>query len=201
MYTFLFQLILGCIGLALLCGCTRPEDKAQQLLTEATRLVRSAQEAEKTSYSTALALYQEALNKAEMIAAKYPSSQLAETLAQDEVKIGPYALTELQDIVLPQAKLRTEAETSPLACALLVAETISISIDRAIALDDIAVEYANAGQLDRVLQIINSASDRESRSRVLSAMISKYLEPGQYEKALRITKSVEEVSLKDWALA
>jgi hypothetical protein len=86
--------------------------------------VQAARAAEKTSYSEAYTLYQGALAKAEALTEQYPSSALGQKLAAGEVKIGPYSLDELTETIIPQAKLRAEAEESPLACALLVAGTV-----------------------------------------------------------------------------
>ena len=106
----LVWIITGCAGLILCVGCAGPEEKAGKLLTEASQLVRSAQEVEKTSYSDALKLYVESLAKVKAIPTRHPSSQLAGKLAQSEVKIGPYTLAELRDTLIPRAELKAKAE-------------------------------------------------------------------------------------------
>ena len=55
--------VIICLGLILIFGCASPDEKANKLFVEATQLVKKAQEAEKTSYSDALKLYEKALEK------------------------------------------------------------------------------------------------------------------------------------------
>lgn len=141
-----FRPLIGSLGIVLCVGCTSLEEKADKLLTEASRLVRSAQEAEQTSYSDALQLYQGGLEKAETITATYPSSLLASKLAQGEARIGSYTLTALRDIAIPRAKMKAEAEASLLACALLVARTIEETTARASRVAEIIALYDDAGQ-------------------------------------------------------
>jgi tetratricopeptide (TPR) repeat protein len=198
----LARIIVGCMGIGLCISCSGPEKKASKLLTEASQLAQSAREAEQTSYSDALKLYQDSLTKAEAIPTQYPSSQVATKLAQGEVKIGSYTLTDLRGTIVPQAQLKAEAEESPLACALLVARTIEEPTSRAIVMAEIATKYADAGQLERVLQILKKTRDKESRNRVLSEMIGRHLHPDLYDQALRIANSVgDDPTLKDWASA
>jgi tetratricopeptide (TPR) repeat protein len=194
-------IVTGCIGMVLCVGCAGPEEKAGKLLAEASQLVHLAQEAEKTSYSDAFELYQKALIKAETIPAQYPSTQLAGKLAQGEAKVGPYTLAELKGTIVPRARMKAEAGENPLACALLVAQTIEETISRANIMTEIATTYADAGQLDQVLQILETTRDKESRSRVLSEMVSRYLNPEHYDLALRIAHSVKDSAQRDWALA
>lgn len=105
----LVLLLMGCLGLILFVGWANSEDEATKLLREAAQLVKSAQEAEKTSYAEAFRLYTEALAKVEKITVAYPSSPLAVKLTQGEAKIGLYTLTELKETIVPQAKMKAEA--------------------------------------------------------------------------------------------
>ena len=73
----LYSLLTVGLGLLLLTGCSSPDEKANKLFVEVFEIVRSAQEAEKTSYSDALNLYEKALLKTEGITTKYPSSTMA----------------------------------------------------------------------------------------------------------------------------
>lgn len=109
----------------MLGSCAGPEEKAQKLFVETSHLVSLAQEAEQTSCGEALMLYQRALAKAEEITTRYATSLLAGKLRVGEAKIGPYTLTELRDVVVPRAEMKAQAESDPLACALLVANTMS----------------------------------------------------------------------------
>src|SRR5262249_476909 len=147
----------GCAALVLIAGCTGPEEKSDPLLAEATHLVRSAQEAERTSYATAFTLYREALSQAEALVSQYPPSPAADQLIRGEGKVGPYTLAELRGGVMRRAEARAEAEADPLACAVLVAETTEDAAARGRMLADIASKYANAGQHEQVVQIVKAA--------------------------------------------
>jgi hypothetical protein len=159
MKTLLPRLITGWAALMLMASCAGPEEKANTLLTEATHLVQSAQEAEQTSYAAIFTLYQEALSRAEALISQYPPSPAAEQLIRGEVKVGPYTLAELRDTVISQAKVKAEAEESPLACALLVAKTTADGAARGRLLADIASKYANAGQHEQVVPIVKASTD------------------------------------------
>jgi len=88
MHTALSRTLLSCLVGILLGSCAGPEERAQQLLGEASRLVFSAQEAEKTSYADALPLYRQASAKAETITAHYALSPLAGKLTSGEAGTG-----------------------------------------------------------------------------------------------------------------
>ncbi len=85
----LVPIVILCLGLILFFDistgyCASADEKANKLFVEAYQLLKSAQEADKTSYSDAFRLYKEALVKFERIISKYPSSQLAVKLITDE---------------------------------------------------------------------------------------------------------------------
>ncbi|MBI3797828.1 MAG: hypothetical protein HY268_12780 [Deltaproteobacteria bacterium] len=115
-----------------------PDARANQPFVEASQLVKSAQEAEQTSYAEAFRLYQAALAKADTITAKYQSSQLAVQFTAGQTKIGPYTFTELQKVA-PRAQARAKAEEDCLACALFVASTIQEASEKDSALRVIAI--------------------------------------------------------------
>ena len=113
--------IITCLSLILIFGCSSPDEKANKLFVEASQLVKKAQEAEKTSYSDALKLYEKALEKIERIQSKYPSSELAVNLVQDRIKVGSYTIKEIKETIVPHIEIKAKAEENPLACALFVA--------------------------------------------------------------------------------
>ena len=139
----LFLMMIGCLGIVLGGGCGGPEEEDYKSLAEASQLAQAAREAEKTSYADAFNLYQEALTIAEAVTAQYPLSPLADKLVQGEVKIGSSTFTELKDTIVPQARLKAEAEASPLACALGVARTAEDVTAKAKMLAEIADKYAD----------------------------------------------------------
>ena len=138
--------IITCLSLILIFGCSSPDEKANKLFVEASQLVKKAQEAEKTSYSDALKLYEKALEKIERIQSKYPSSELAVKLVQDRIKVGSYTIKEIKETIVPYVEIKAKAEENPLACALFVAITTKKAHHKSSALADITAEYAKAGQ-------------------------------------------------------
>jgi len=149
--------VIICLGLILIFGCASPDEKANKLFVEATQLVKKAQEAEKTSYSDALKLYEKALEKIERIQSKYPSSELAVKIVQDRIKVGSYTIKEIKETIVPHVEIKAKVEESPLACALFVAKTIENAKSKSTALADIARKYAKAGQRvdDRAKKILH----------------------------------------------
>ena len=139
--------IITCLSLILIFGCSSPDEKANKLFVEASQLVKKAQEAEKTSYSDALKLYEKALEKIERIQSKYPSSELAVKLVQDSrIKVGSYTIKEIKETIVPYVEIKAKAEEDPLACALFVAITTKKAHHKSSALAHIAAQYAKAGQ-------------------------------------------------------
>lgn len=208
MNKLLFQIVIGCLGVVLLFGCAGSEKRAQRLLAEAAQLIHSALEAEKSSYSDAFTLYQQALAKAETLTTQYPSSRLAGELAQGKVKIGSYTLTELKVTIIPPARLRAEAEESPLACALLVAETVPPLTHRILTetgeeilekdffaheemLAQIVDKYAQAGQCRQVLQVARTLGDPFSGDRIFVEIARRCAEAGHYDQALEAAAALE----------
>jgi tetratricopeptide (TPR) repeat protein len=177
-----------------------PDARANQLFVEASQLVKSAQEAEQTSYVEAFKLYQAALAKAETITTKYQSSQLAVQLTAGQTKIGPYTFTELQRIV-PRTQARAKVEEDFLACALFVANTIQEASEKDSTLNAIAIWYARAKQYDRAMEVANSIESASQKAFALSLLANAYAKAGQYERALQVANTIEDTSRKAWALA
>lgn len=175
-----------------------PDARANQLFVEASQLVKSAQEAEQTSYAEAFRLYQAALAKAETITSKYQSSQLAVQFTSGQTKIGSYTFAELRKIV-PRARARAEVEEDFLACALFVANTIQEVSEKNSTLSDIAIWYARAKQYDRAMEVANSIESAE-KAIFLSLLADTYAKVGQYERALQVANGIEDVFPKAWAL-
>jgi tetratricopeptide (TPR) repeat protein len=168
------------------------------VLAEAARLVSQGQEAERTSYATAVELYQEAVRTVQALSSQSFTASLWDKLLHNEERIGPYTLEELQEQVLPQARQKAEAEKDPLACALLLTRRIHKAEEKAVLLADVAGTYANLGQKEKVQEIV-----RESGAAIyglLSAMFERSFSAGQEEEAWALAQALEEAEVKDWAL-
>src|SRR5947207_1235344 len=192
-------MLIGCLGIVLGGGCGGPEEEDYKSLAEASQLAQAAREAEQTSYADAFNLYQEALTIAEAVTAQYPLSPLADKLVQGEVKIGSSTFTELKDTIVPQARLKAEAEASPLACALGVARTAEDVTAKAKMLVEIADKYAAVGQYDQVLQLVKTAGD--ATYGLSSQIINEYTAAGQYDQALQVAAAIEDAPFKADMLA
>jgi tetratricopeptide (TPR) repeat protein len=195
---FLSLMICG-IGLAAWGGCRGSQpDEGAAVLAEATRLVSQGQEAERTSYATAVEFYQEAVRTAQTLSSQSLTASLWNKLLRNEARIGSYTLAELQEQVLPQARQKAEAEKDPLACALLLTRRVHNTEEKAVLLADVAGTYANLGRPEKVQEIV-----RESGSAVyglLSALFERSFSAGQDEAAWALVQALEEVEVKDWAL-
>lgn len=200
MRRLLLALVVCMIGLAAWSGCRDfPPEEGTSVLAEAARLVHQGQEAERRSYTTAVELYQEAVQTVQTLSAQPFTASLWNKLLRNEEKIGPYTLAELQEQVFPQARQRAEAEKDPLACALLVTQRVHNLEERAVLLADVVGTYAKLGQKEKAQEIV-----QESGSAIyglLSAVFERSFRAGQEEEALALAQALEEVEVRDWALA
>ncbi|MBC8427220.1 MAG: hypothetical protein H8E00_01030 [Deltaproteobacteria bacterium] len=192
----MLHIISGCLGMVLFVGCSSPDEKANKLFVEASQLIKSAQEVEKTSYPSALKIYNEALTKVDKIISKYPSSQIAVKLSQGEAKIGNDTINEFRETVRYYTRLKTEAEENPFSCAILifdVAKTIKDANLKVWALAHISEKYAQSGQKDKAMELLSKALAVAKTIKVahlkalaLADISDKYVEVGQKDKAMEL---------------
>jgi len=165
------------------------DQEANKLYVEANQLYESAWQAE--SYSGALTLYKKALTKLETIISRYSSSNIAVELVKENT------INELKYEILPWAILRADAEKSPFACAFyLIKKWYTGGGDPTDGFDElstVATKYANIGQKDKALKILDELlskaeqlRDYEYRGRALGILATRYAEIGEFEEALRI---------------
>ncbi|MDP2899257.1 MAG: hypothetical protein Q8Q12_22195 [bacterium] len=143
-------LVLCAAALVPLIFLRRGEDPGEPL-RHAADLLKSARRAEQTSYVRALQLYEKAFSRLEKTS------------------------TDLKESLIPQIRLKAEAERSPLACAYLVSQTIGDVGSRAWALASVAAAYADAGDRERASQIFSEALQLAER------------EEDDYPKVLNLT--------------
>jgi len=196
-----------CIAAALLSGCVKPDDNANRLFVEASQLVRDGQELEKKSFTRALALYLRSQEKLREIPARFPSSEMAVKLVQGQLRVGSYTVSEFEDIVLTQARMKAKAEADPLSCALLVSDRVTDPSSRAKLLIDIAKIHLQKKNADfgaellmRALGTANSINDTSLKSGIIADISMMFAQSGNYEKALAVTNSIEGPSDKTGAL-
>lgn len=190
-------LIVCFLSLALGNGCGGSGEETTRLKAEVASLIVQGQAAEKTSYAEAATLYQEALAKAEAIVEQDSSVPMKQGVAGDEMQIGSYTLSELRDRVLPLTQQKAEAEESPLASALLLAQATKNPLQKTNLLSEIAKAYAQLGQQEKVREIVLRANDASYE--VLDTILAFYFATEQYEQAWKVTLEIEEEELKNWA--
>jgi tetratricopeptide (TPR) repeat protein len=174
------------------------------LFRDARQLAESAVRAEDTSYGEAYRLYSEAQQRLDRIKQQYPSSSLAATLANGETRISSRTLAEFREVVR-QAKVRSDAEAAPLACALLVATRME---DAAFTLGRIARQYAHVGQYDEALRVARAVDRDLFRALALADVADSYAQAPARDgiselltEANRAASSIGEGSLRARALA
>lgn len=192
--------VILCIGLVALSGCgNTPEPlqgSAAQFVAEAAALVAQGQEAETTDVAAAARLYQAALRKIAELAAAYPSAPVVLRIQANEEQIGPFTVAELRDQVLPRLQWRAEAETDPLAYALLLVSQSPTFSAQGFLLVDIARTYAEIGQAEKARQIALSAG--KTIYAVLDALVTYYVAAAQFDHAWALVESGENEEIKDW---
>ena len=96
-----------------------------------------------------------------------------------------------------------DPEENPFTCALFVANTIENSDTRAKIFAEIAIEYADAGQCDQALRVVQRVEAGKYRSRPLAHIAVAHAKAGQHERAIRVAKTMipEDVSYREWALS
>jgi tetratricopeptide (TPR) repeat protein len=202
----LLSVVISCLALLAVGGCSSPDEKANKLYVEATELVKKGQEVEKASYSDASRLFDNALAKIHMITSKYPSSQLAVKFAQGEVKIASYTIAEFEAMVR-YLRIKAEAEETPLACAILTSNAIEKPYSKLEKLAAIAVKYAEAGQQDRASKILSQCFDvaktiqsDSDNSRSLTVVAVSYAKIGQRVQSVEVLSAINSPFEKAFAL-
>ena len=147
------------------------------------------------SYSEAWTSYREAENRIGRILSEHRTSRIAVGLSSGDTLIAGLTLDQFRKLEEPLKEL-SEAEQSPLACALLLAKKIEPGSDRSRSLAHVAGGFAQAGHKERALQLLAQAlSDARTKHRpdlpLLCAIAGKYAELGQQEHALRILSQAQ----------
>jgi tetratricopeptide (TPR) repeat protein len=92
----------------------------ERLYYEASKLLSEASEAENTSFGGAFKLYEQTLEKLDLIVSSYPTTDPAIDLTKGRLSIGSFTLNEFRDSFFVRAKLRSEAEQDLFKCALAI---------------------------------------------------------------------------------
>jgi len=194
------------LSIAVIAGCSNPDQKANKLYVEASELVKAGQAAEDTSYAAALGLYTDALAKIESITAKYPSSLMAVELAGGKSRIGPHSIQEFRDLVIPSIRYKADAEDDAAMCALLVLKAAELQNVfergqvRDIAASHVAVALAASGRSEMAF-VLADEIEGFLRSSCLRDVAVCRGEVGDYQGAVRIAEGLEASDDREDALA
>lgn len=184
-----FWVPLAAIGL--LWGCASPEEKASKLFSEATSAVEAAQAAEASSFESAYGSYKLAVENLDAIRRDYSTTKAGVLLNDPEAKVGPFTVTSLKAVVLPQFKAKAAAEGDALLCATELARGETDPYRRGILFARIARAYAerkNETQLDATIAAAEDAARQvvmgmNSEAEVHEELVASLAKAGRPDRA------------------
>lgn len=94
---------------------------------------------------------------------------------------------------------REQAETDLLACAAFVAERIGSADGHAASVSDIALHYANKGELDLAAGLADEIKDPHARDVVLSEIAARCADFNDDEYGLQLAEAIEEYGYQQQA--
>lgn len=156
--------IISSLGLFLylFSSFSDPGAKIGASFQKACQEVIAAQKMERSSYASAFRLYNNAVTKINNITDKYSSSEIALNLFKNQQKIGPYPFLEFKEEIIPQAKLKAEAENSPLDCSYYAVNLLdTIQFDdklkqmKAAKLTEISIKYSKSWRFKKAATILS----------------------------------------------
>lgn len=193
--------ILFAVGLSV--ACAGPNEKANKLFIEATRMVESAQQSAITSYTEAAGRFQESLKRIDLIQSKYPSSNIAVEIAQDKVVLGSVTVSQLRALTQEMAEM-AQAEASFLKCSAYLESKAAPSAEKAWDLALIASKYAEVGDLLNSMTVALEAHDMAVlrnddtwTTPTLELVSTTYARVGRVNDALRVAREIGDSTYKD----
>ena len=204
-FAMLLSMFAGCSGQAVKAEGPH-DDEVKKLYSEAVRFVELARKAESKSYADASTYYKSALEQLDTLISKYPRSSLSMKIRKGEAWVGKYTRQQLEEEVVPGSELKAAAESNPLACSFLVAQSIEDSYLKACTLGDLAAEYELMKEEGRAAKILAQAlSTAESISSsnewmgeydtsqfaAQAEIADSFAGAGLFDRALEIAGSIE----------
>ena len=156
--------IISSLGLLLylFSSFSDPGAKIGASFQKACQEVIAAQKMESSSYTSAFKLYNNAVAKINNITNKYSSSEIALELFKNQQKIGPYPFLEFKEEIIPQAKLKAEAENSALDCSFYAVNLLdTIQFDdklkqmKAAKLAEISIRYSKSWRFKKAASVLS----------------------------------------------
>ncbi len=155
--------VLASLGLIfyLIYSFSDPNAKIRQTFQKACQEVTTAKELEISSYASAYRMYNNAIAKLNNITSRYSSSEIALSLFNNKLKIGPYPFFEFKEEIIPNARLRAEAESNPLVCsfyAINLLDTIQyedkLKLMKAAKLAEISARFSKNWQFKKAATVL-----------------------------------------------
>lgn len=143
-----------------------PGAKIGQTFQKACQEALAAKELENTSYALAYRKYNNAIAKLNNIINKYSSSEIALDLFNNQLKIGPYPFLEFKEEIIPNARLRAEAESNPLVCAFYAVNLLDtiqyedkLKQMKAVKLTEISTKFSKNWQFKKAASVLNEGKE------------------------------------------
>lgn len=138
-----------------------PGVKIGRTFQKACQEALTAKELENSSYASAYRMYNNAITKLNNITGKYSSSEIALSLFNNKLKIGPYPFLEFKEEIIPNARLKAEAESNPLVCsfyAINLLDTIQYEDKlkqlKAVKLTEISTKFSKSWQFKKAKSVL-----------------------------------------------
>ena len=181
------------IGVVLcLLSCSKsPNEKANQLYVESNQIIQTMKTTGVDDHSKVYTSYKEAKQKIETILSKYPSSDLAVGLTSNKMKISGLTLNKFMEVE-SYFKYSFECKQDLMSCVVFLAENINDDSEKAFALAEIAVKYAELGQLSKALSIAENINRDGTKAWALQNIAAKYGKGEQREQILSKALSIAE---------
>ena len=202
----------------LLSGCSDDANKgAKSLYSQASQALESSKTGQK-SHAEVLVSYKTAKDRIERILREYPSSEIAVGLSSGGTTISGLTLDQFRGLEATLNEL-AEAERSPLACALLIADSMETASGKSEVLAEIASKVAKNGNKELAVELLSQAldgiktmkdtplldealaaakprthKDAYQKSAVLGKIAGKYAEIGDFTHAVETAKMIRKIS-------
>ncbi len=189
------KIVLWIIASLLLClylfsSFSNPDAKIGKSFQQACQEVIAAQKMEGSSYASAFKLYNNAVAKINNITDKHSSSEIALDLFKNQQKIGPYPFLEFKEEIIPQAKLRAEAENNPLDCsfyAVNLLDTVQfddkLKLMKAAKLAEISIRYSKLWRYNKAASVLTKGKS------IVPTIYSDYFKVSAYAELTQILET------------
>lgn len=164
----------------LTAACSSGYDEEEILADAVVELEKAKTERE--SYGSTLEAYDKAREEIDLILNEYDTSPIGEALKAGDPVVGGMSLKAFRELG-GELEALARAELEPLPNALLVARTVRRAADRDRVLAEIAVEYAETGELEEGAATARTIEGPVDRHWALVWLAANYARQGEEDKA------------------